>query len=87
MFPFLQKTMKPRLVEKLWVATACFFLATAVRAQSNYASQANNVDYQGEGLPEQTVLDGKVNGNIIIKLYVNYNVNFIQNFVCVGDQT
>ncbi|CAH0691086.1 unnamed protein product [Chilo suppressalis] len=29
-------------------------------AQSNYDSQANNIEYQGEGLPEQTVLDGKV---------------------------
>lgn len=34
-------------------------LATA-QAQSNYGSQANNVEYQGDGLPEQTVLDGKV---------------------------
>lgn len=31
-----------------------------VNAQSNYGSQANNIEYQGEGLPEQTVLDGKV---------------------------
>lgn len=29
-------------------------------AQSNYANHANNVEYQGDGLPEQTVLDGKV---------------------------
>ncbi|VVC92442.1 unnamed protein product [Leptidea sinapis] len=38
-------------------------LAIAVsvaRAQSNYGSQANNIEYQGDGLPEQTILDGKV---------------------------
>ena len=28
--------------------------------QSNYASQANNIGYQGEGLPEEATLDGKV---------------------------
>lgn len=28
--------------------------------QSNYANQANNIEYQGEGLPEQATLDGKV---------------------------
>lgn len=41
----------------------CVFAACAVtvaRAQSNYGSQANNIEYQGDGLPEQTVLDGKV---------------------------
>lgn len=31
-----------------------------VTSQSNYASHANNVNYIGEGLPEETVLDGKV---------------------------
>ncbi|KAI5634988.1 hypothetical protein NE865_12312 [Phthorimaea operculella] len=40
-----------------WVALAC--VLGAARAQSNYGSQANNIEYQG-GLPEQTVLDGKV---------------------------
>lgn len=29
-------------------------------AQSNYASQANNVEYRGDGLPEEATLDGKV---------------------------
>ncbi|XP_063890905.1 uncharacterized protein Pot isoform X1 [Helicoverpa armigera] len=42
----------------LWCVLACA-LAMA-QAQSNYGSQANNIEYQGEGLPEQTVLDGKV---------------------------
>ncbi|KAL0850555.1 hypothetical protein ABMA28_012330 [Loxostege sticticalis] len=41
-----------------WCVLACA-LACAY-AQSNYDSQANNIEYQGEGLPEQTVLDGKV---------------------------
>lgn len=35
-------------------------LLTAARCQSNYADQANNVEYQGLGLPEQATLDGKV---------------------------
>lgn len=29
-------------------------------SQSNYADQANNIEYQGEGLPDQATLDGKV---------------------------
>ncbi|XP_061383015.1 titin isoform X1 [Danaus plexippus] len=35
-------------------------LSALAHAQSNYGSQANNIEYQGDGLPEQTVLDGKV---------------------------
>lgn len=31
-----------------------------VLGQSNYASHANNINYIGNGLPEDTVLDGKV---------------------------
>ncbi|XP_072935298.1 uncharacterized protein pot isoform X2 [Epargyreus clarus] len=42
----------------LWCIVACAI--AAARAQSNYDSQANNIEYQGEGLPEQTVLDGKI---------------------------
>ncbi|KAH9629607.1 hypothetical protein HF086_002543 [Spodoptera exigua] len=42
----------------LWCVLACAL--TIAQAQSNYGSQANNIEYQGEGLPEQTVLDGKV---------------------------
>lgn len=34
-------------------------LVAPVFGQSNYGSQANNVEYQG-GLPEQATLDGKV---------------------------
>ncbi|XP_049885246.1 uncharacterized protein LOC126380076 isoform X2 [Pectinophora gossypiella] len=41
----------------IWVVVACAL--GAAQAQSNYGSQANNIEYQG-GLPEQTVLDGKV---------------------------
>ncbi|CAG4927173.1 unnamed protein product [Colias eurytheme] len=41
-----------------WCALVCAF--AAAQAQSNYGSQANDIAYQGEGLPEQTVLDGKV---------------------------
>lgn len=35
-------------------------LAGPASAQSNYAEQANNVEYQGKGLPEQATLDGKI---------------------------
>lgn len=31
-----------------------------VLAQSNYASHGNNINYIGNGLPEETLLDGKV---------------------------
>ncbi|XP_026324080.1 uncharacterized protein LOC113233252 [Hyposmocoma kahamanoa] len=40
-----------------WLAVACAL--GVAQAQSNYGSQANNIEYQG-GLPDQTVLDGKV---------------------------
>ncbi|KAL0276075.1 UNVERIFIED_CONTAM: hypothetical protein PYX00_003735 [Menopon gallinae] len=44
-----------------FAALVCAVLcATTASAQSNYASHGNNVEYQGEGLPPQTVLDGKV---------------------------
>ncbi|KAM3956259.1 uncharacterized protein ACR2FA_009771 isoform 1-T2 [Aphomia sociella] len=42
----------------MWCVLACALVVA--QAQSNYGSQANNIEYQGEGLPEQTVLDGKV---------------------------
>lgn len=35
-------------------------LASLTASQSNYADQANNIEYQGTGLPEQATLDGKV---------------------------
>nr|XP_026501210.1 uncharacterized protein LOC113404506 isoform X1 [Vanessa tameamea] len=42
----------------LWCVLACAL--SVAYAQSNYGSQANNIEYQGDGLPEQTILDGKV---------------------------
>lgn len=36
-----------------------------VFTQSNYASHANNIGYQGEGLPEEATLDGKVSTLIL----------------------
>ncbi|XP_044262229.1 uncharacterized protein LOC123009776 [Tribolium madens] len=38
---------------------AVFLFKSAV-SQSNYADQANNIEYQGKGLPDQATLDGKV---------------------------
>ncbi|XP_044731034.1 uncharacterized protein LOC123294034 isoform X2 [Chrysoperla carnea] len=40
------------------IVTCCYL--QQYNCQSNYASQANNIEYQGNGLPEQTILDGKV---------------------------
>ncbi|CAH0558697.1 unnamed protein product [Brassicogethes aeneus] len=37
-----------------------FGLCSLVSSQSNYADQANNIEYVGEGLPDQATLDGKV---------------------------
>lgn len=42
-----------------------------VSGQSNYASHANNIGYQGEGLPEEATLDGKVS---YILLYITWNL-------------
>ncbi|RZC42008.1 uncharacterized protein BDFB_010546 [Asbolus verrucosus] len=36
------------------------FLFSPAASQSNYADQANNIEYQSKGLPEEAVLDGKV---------------------------
>ncbi|XP_055380374.1 uncharacterized protein LOC129611318 [Condylostylus longicornis] len=35
-------------------------LISITTGQSNYASHANNIEYQGKGLPEEATLDGKV---------------------------
>ncbi|KAJ8927330.1 hypothetical protein NQ314_020216 [Rhamnusium bicolor] len=42
------------------ILAVCICLWTSAASQSNYADQANNIEYQGEGLPEQATLDGKV---------------------------
>lgn len=39
---------------------AVLLLANFIAAQSNYANAANNVEYAGDGLPEEATLDGKV---------------------------
>ncbi|XP_030750908.1 uncharacterized protein LOC115878525, partial [Sitophilus oryzae] len=35
-------------------------LSATAFAQSNYADQANNIEYHGDGLPPEATLDGKV---------------------------
>lgn len=51
--------MKPTLI--CFVALILIFLDdNHCAAQSNYASHANSIEYQGEGLPEEATLDGKV---------------------------
>lgn len=42
------------------VAVSWLVLVGQTACQSNYENQANNVEYQGEGLPEEATLDGKV---------------------------
>lgn len=42
----------------VYIFLACVFGLAA--SQSNYANQANNIEYQGEGLPEQATLNGTV---------------------------
>lgn len=49
--------MAYNLVVKL---VTTLFLLNFAACQSNYADQANNIEYQGEGLPEEATLDGKV---------------------------
>lgn len=36
------------------------FMINEISAQFNYASLANSIEYQGDGLPEEATLDGKV---------------------------
>lgn len=44
-----------------WYLVFCFAINyDAAFGQSNYANQANNIEYQGEGLPDQATLDGRV---------------------------
>lgn len=54
-----------------------FLIGTAL-GQSNYASQANSIEYIGSGLPEEATLDGKVGSNYLI----NYFISF-QFFQCI----
>ncbi|KAK9498438.1 hypothetical protein O3M35_003077 [Rhynocoris fuscipes] len=44
----------------LFLLTVAILYSPSVNGQSNYASQANSVEYSNEGLPDSTVLDGKV---------------------------
>lgn len=46
------------MARNLALVLAC--LCGFVTSQSNYADQTNNVEYQGEGLPQSATLDGKV---------------------------
>lgn len=47
-----------------WMLVVGLFPPVAV-AQSNYVSHANNVEYRGEGLPEEATLDGKVSARTV----------------------
>ncbi|CAG9769365.1 unnamed protein product [Ceutorhynchus assimilis] len=46
-------------MSSLFVYSFLVFLSCAA-SQSNYADQANNVEYNGDGLPPEATLDGKV---------------------------
>uniref|UniRef100_T1IAP4 Uncharacterized protein n=1 Tax=Rhodnius prolixus TaxID=13249 RepID=T1IAP4_RHOPR len=47
--------MRSLILMVLLVVSSC-----SVNGQSNYGSQANSIEYSNEGLPDSTVLDGKV---------------------------
>ncbi|KAL1489290.1 hypothetical protein ABEB36_014215 [Hypothenemus hampei] len=47
------------MLQTLFIITLTSTLASTL-PQSNYADQTNNVEYQGEGLPPEATLDGKV---------------------------
>lgn len=69
-FNAVKKMMRLRKSAKMTTTTiampllAILFIGSLLHnpamGQSNYASHANNVEYQGEGLPEEATLDGKV---------------------------
>ena len=42
------------------ILVALLLFVNSIAGQSNYASQANNIEYTGDGLPEEATLDGKV---------------------------
>lgn len=52
--------MTPNVVSLMLTISALTSITYEVTAQSNYASHANSIEYQGEGLPEEATLDGKV---------------------------
>lgn len=56
------KNIRNRSSVHFLVAVVLVFVGIfhTTRGQSNYASHANNIEYQGEGLPEEATLDGKV---------------------------
>lgn len=45
---------------RIVVALVALLSGNFISAQSNYASHANNIEYAGDGLPEEATLDGKV---------------------------
>ncbi|XP_065226570.1 uncharacterized protein LOC135849868 [Planococcus citri] len=46
---------------KMWCQIISIgFLIGAAVSQSNYDNQANSIEYTGDGLPESTILDGKI---------------------------
>ncbi|OWR46612.1 hypothetical protein KGM_208789B, partial [Danaus plexippus plexippus] len=57
-------------------------LSAVAHAQSNYGSQANNIEYQGDGLPEQTVLDGKIELKFNEKFYGIAYADFDRHSAC-----
>lgn len=51
-------------VKVLITAYLAFMQIFETYGQSNYASQANSIEYSNSGLPEEATLDGKVTFNI-----------------------
>ncbi|XP_021710198.1 uncharacterized protein LOC5579527 isoform X3 [Aedes aegypti] len=56
----INSKMSTNVVSFMLTILAITVVTFEVTAQSNYASHANSIEYQGEGLPEEATLDGKV---------------------------
>lgn len=54
------KAIKPTTMTMTFLFLSFTCLITRVFGQSNYAQHGHNINYIGTGLPEETLLDGKV---------------------------
>lgn len=54
------KTIKPTTMTMTFLIFSLTCLIAGVLGQSNYAQHGHNINYIGTGLPEETLLDGKV---------------------------
>lgn len=60
------KTIKPTTMTMTFLIFSLTCLIAGVFGQSNYAQHGTNINYIGTGLPEETLLDGKVSSSWIL---------------------